>query len=153
MNILRRLFGGLPDSFNDPLFGVLIRRDGLWSGQMTWEHTPTPFSLTVHRAEEAPSQTERVVFEALRRDYPAMRSSLQGALHDLWIARPGANGPAFPSVGGSLDLWAKLQLQGVGLHQDGHAELIYGFYDASLPQGALIVSAHGTALAPMEYVD
>jgi len=153
MSILRSLFGGLPNSCTDPLFGALVRRDEQWSGQMTWEHTPIPFALTVHRADAVPSRVDRAVFEELQRNYPAMRSALQGALHDLWSTVPGANGPDFPGIGSSLDLWAKLQLQGVSLHPDGHVELIYGFADESLSEGAFIVAAHGTDIEPLEYVD
>ena len=152
MNILRRIFGGLPGTFNDPLFGALTRQDGLWSGQLTWDHTPTPFSLTVHRANEVPSQVDRTVFEALRCAYPALRSSLQGAVHDLWSGARKAHADELPDLGGSLDLWARLQLQGVGLHEDGHAQLIFGFTDPTLPDGAFIVSVHGTEVEPLEYL-
>ena len=153
MTFLRGLFGGLANSCKDPVFGSLQRLDGQWSGRMTWQHSPIPFALTVHRTDEVPSRVDRAVFEELQRNYPAMRSSLQGALHDLWSAVPGASGSEFPGVGSSLDLWAKLQLQGLGLHPDGHVELIYGFTDESLPEGAFIVSAHGTDVEPLEYVE
>lgn len=119
---------------------------------MTWEHAQVPFALTVHRAEEVPSQFDRTVFEALRRSYPAMRSSLQGALDELWSAARETATTGLPDVGGSLDLWVKLQLQGIGLHDDGHAELIFGFLDPNLPEGAFIVSVHGTSVTPVEYV-
>ncbi len=150
MNLLRRILGGLPGTLEDPVLGRLALADGYWSGQTSWTHTPTPFALTVHRKGEAPSQSDRKAFEVLTRSYPGLRSALQDALFRLWTAAKVSNGPAF---GSSPDLWARLVLQGVGLHPDGHAELIYGFADESHPEGAFIVSVSGRTVRPLEYVE
>jgi len=150
MDLLRRIFGGLPSTLEDPVLGRLAMADGYWSGQASWSHTPTPFALTVHRKGETPSQSDRKSFEVLSRNYPGLRSALQAALFKLWTAAQVKNGPVF---GSSPDLWAGLVLQGVGLHPDGHAELIYGFADESHPEGAFIVSVSGRMVKALEYVE
>ena len=152
MKILRGIFADLANKARDPLFGALVRDDGIWLGRMTWEHAEVPFALSVHRAREVPTRSDHIVFEALRTSYPAMRPLLQAAVDELWsAARKSAQ--ALPDVGGPLDLWAKLQLQGVGLHEDGHVELIFGFADPDIAAGAFIVSVHGMQVTPQEYVE
>ncbi|MFN0039914.1 MAG: hypothetical protein ACKVP2_10430 [Burkholderiales bacterium] len=153
MNVLRRLFGGLPGKVNDPVFGALTQRDGAWSGTMAWDHSPVPFALTVYRDDEVPSQADRVMFETLRRDYVALRPALQEALSELWSASRDIDATESLKFGGVFDLWAKLNLQAAGLYPDGHAELIFGFAGENLPEGAFIVAVHGKKVAPLEYVE
>jgi len=153
MNLLRRVLSSLTGSVSDPVLGSLAQQDGQWTGRGTWEHSPSPFSLTVYREGEAPSQVDRATFQALARDYPALRSGLQEALHQLWDANQSRPGRQSANFGGALDLWSRITLQGVGLYPDGHAELVYGFDDPSYPDGAFIVSVRGRWVEPVEYVE
>ena len=153
MGLLHRLLGRLPDSVQDPVLGPLARQDGQWTGQTCWEHSPRGFSLTINRADELPTASDRSAFQTLARDYPALRTGLQGALHALWTTAVDKAGPDQTAFGGSLDLWARITLQGVVLHQDGHADLIYGLDDPDPLDGAFIVSVLGHDVTPLEYVD
>ena len=153
MNILRRVLSRLSGSVSDPVFGSMAQQDGHWTGQGTWEHSPSPFSITVYRTGAVPSQVDRAVFQALARDYVALRSGLQVALHGLWDANRRKTGRQPVDFGGALDLWARITLQGVGLYPDGHAELIYGFEDLGYLAGAFIVSVRDGQVEPVEYVE
>jgi len=153
MSFLRRLFG-LSDAVVDPVLGSMVERDGQWTGRASWAHSPQPFALTVNRASEVPSQADRDLFQTLSRDYPALRTELQDALYRLWPeARSTAETELPPDFGGSLDLWSRLALQGMGLFPDGHAEFIYGLDDESVLEGAFIVSVRGQEVSPLEYVE
>jgi hypothetical protein len=153
MNLLRRMFGRLPGSVRDPVLGSLVQREGQWTGVTSWDHSPQRFALTVHRTGEVPSQLDRATFQALARDYPALRTGLQDALHQLWSTARSQAEPEATDFGGSLELWSRISLQGMGLHPDGHAELIYGLEDSSRFEGAFIVSVRGLEVKPLEYVE
>ena len=149
MKFLRRLFGTL----HDPVLGSLVRRDGQWMGQTSWNHSKQPFLLTILRRGEDPSPADRATFQALARDYPALRTELESALHQLWSTARSTAQVEPADFDGSLGLWSRMALQGVGLHPDGHAELIYGLDEASGIDGAFIVSVRGLEVRPLEYVE
>jgi len=107
----------------------------------------------VHRGSEAPSEVERAAYLALERDYPMLRPGLQLALDQLWSSARATIVPAPPELGGSLDLWARMSLQGLALHPDGRLDLIYGLDDASGVEGAFIVRVHGQEVVPLELVE
>ena len=152
MNILRRFFKSL-GSVDDPVLGRLIRRGGQWTGQARWPHSAQPFALTLHRGDEVPPDAERTAYLALARDYPTLRPSLQQALDQLWDQARRTLDPAPPDLGGSLDLWSRMTLQGLSLHPDGRLDLIYGLDDASGVEGAFLVQVHGQEVVPLEFVE
>jgi hypothetical protein len=152
MSIFSRLLGGLPGSVDDPVLGQLTRADQCWSGTGHWAELPQPFALTIHRDAEIPQDSDRAAYQAQVQGYAARRPDIQHALFTLWEkARPGLGDDA-PDFGSALHLWQQLQLQGLGLHPDGHAELIYGFTTGS-PEGAFLVSVQNADVAPLEYVE
>lgn len=153
MNFLRRVFNKFSGAVSDPVLGSMVREDDYWTGQIGWEHSPRPFSLTVHRANEVPAEADRNTFQALSRNYPALRTDLQGALYQLWIAARDNAKSQSPDFGGSLDLWSRVTLQGVGIHPDGHANLIYGLEDSTDFEGAFIVAVRGLDVSAVEYVE
>ena len=153
MSLLRRLLGGFSGSVDDPVLGRLVRRDGQWTGQVRWAHSANPFALTVHRGSEAPSDAERGAYLALERDYPLLGPELQLALDQLWSSARSRLDPAPPDFGGSLGLWSRAELQGLGLHPDGRLDLIYGLDDASGVEGAFIVRVQGQEVVPLEFVE
>lgn len=146
------MFGGASGPVDDPVLGTLDRRDGQWAGQLRWSHSRHPFALTVDRADSAPTAQDRATFEALARDYPALRAGLEAALHRLWnTARDSLEAP--PDISGSLELWSRMEVQGVALRADGRADLIYGFAGDSPVEGAFVVSVRGHEVTPVEYVE
>ena len=152
MSFLRRLFGS-PSAIDDPVFGRLVLRDGQWTGQLRWEHSANPFALTVHRVDAPPSDVERSAWLALQRDYPLLGPGLQLALDRLWSDAQATLDPPPPDLGGSLGLWARIELQGLVVHPDGRLDLIYGLDDATGVEGAFIVRVQGQEVAPLEYVE
>ena len=146
------MFGGRSGPVDDPVLGTLDRHDGQWEGQLRWSHSPHPVGLTVDRPDTAPTAADRAAFEGLRRDYPALRAGLEDALYRLWnTARESIEAP--PEISGSLELWSRLEVQGVALRADGGVDLIYGFAGDSPVEGAFIVSVRGHEVTPVEYVE
>ena len=152
MSLLGRMLGSRSASVDDPVLGRLVRRGGQWTGELRWSHSRHPFALTVDRADAAPTAADRATFEALSRDYPALRMGLEDALWRLWdAARDTIEAP--PEFSGSLELWSRVEVQGLVLHPDRHADLIYGVAGGSLVEGAFIVSVRGDDVTPLEYVE
>jgi hypothetical protein len=146
------MFGGPSGSVDDPVLGTLDRRDGQWQGQLRWSHSRHPFALTVDRPDTAPTAEDRATFEALARDYPALRAGLEDALYRLWdTARDCVEAP--PDISGSLELWSRMEVQGVALRADGCADLIYGLTGDSPVEGVFVVSVRGHEVTPVEYVE
>ena len=151
MSLLRRMLGDRSGRVDDPVLGTLVARDGQWAGQLRWSHSRHPFALTVDRAD-VPTAEDRATFETLSREYPALRTGLEDALWRLWLtARDTIDAP--PEISGSLELWSLLEVQGLVLHPDGHADLIYGLAGESPVEGAFIVAVRGHDVTPVEYVE
>src|SRR6185295_5395673 len=149
MGLLSRILGSQPGSVDDPVLGTLVRRDGQWTGQVRWSHSAQPFALTVDRADAGPTAADRAAFEALARDYPSLRVGLEDALYRLWGPARAMIEPTPPDVSGSLELWSRMELQGLALRADGHVDLIYGLAGESPIEGAFIVSVHGHEVQPV----
>jgi hypothetical protein len=152
MSIIRRLFGLSPGSLDDPVLGSLKYADKLWSGTTRWPHSPQPVSLTVHRDDAGPQDKDRALYQAVTRNYPGLQSAIHEALFHLWQGAQAELGASAPHFATAVDLGSQLQVQGIGLHADGHAEFIFGFAGEGEPDGAFIVSVRDHTVVPLEYV-
>lgn len=152
MGIFSRIFGGHDGTRADPVLGRLTRRGDEWSGQGHWADGGPPFALTVYRQAGPPDEADRALFLQLGRDYPALRPDLQACLADLWRAHRASAETEAPDFANALALWQCLSLQGVGLHADGHAQLVFGFVAEAHPAGAFLIAVRGRQVEPVEYV-
>ncbi|MGE4049442.1 MAG: hypothetical protein AB7F38_00120 [Piscinibacter sp.] len=141
---------------SDPVLGTLERTDDVWSSRTTWVHSDAPFALSVYRSKVVPSPADAQVYEALRQSYKRLSPDIQLALLRLWNdyrAKDVFATKQEPEFVDPLALWHAVQLQGIGVYEDGHVELIYGFASQAHPEGAFMVGIRGQSVEALEYVE
>ena len=151
MGLFSRLLGKTGNVVTDPLFGELRLDDRMWHGKMRWKHDPHPFSINIHQVGAAPGEAEHRAFEALCDDYRMLMPDLQGALYALWKPHESATELPPPGIATSLDLWARLDMQGMVIEPDVRIKLLYGFPDEGWPAGVFIVAVTGNAVEGVTY--
>lgn len=150
MNLLSRILPGV--RIDDPVLGRLAPDDEGWAGEGRLVDGGQPFALTVHRST-GPSDADRDAYRSLLAEYEALRPEIEVALFTLWKAARAEVATEGASFDDAVTLWDAVSLQGVGIHPDGHVELVYGFDDEDHPEGAFFVTVTGDVVEPVEYVE
>ncbi len=151
MGFFSRLLGKSGNAVADPLFGELKLDDRMWHGKMRWKHDPRPFSINIHQTGETPGAAEHRAFETLCDDYRMLMPDLQGALYTLWKPHENSIELPPPGIATSLDLWARLDVQGMVIEAGGRIELLYGFSGEGWPDGVFIVAVTGDVVEGISY--